>query len=232
MIQVSMPQSTADILIRLCLAALFGGVIGFERDVHGRSAGLRTHLLVCLGSALFMIISLAVSTLGEGTLVRVDPGRVAAQIVTGIGFLGAGVIIKHGMSVRGLTTAACLWVTAALGMAAGGGMYWVSISVTVLTVGTLIGLNSFERAFRHDTYRRVLLRTTTDADVGKILDAVRTTGVTVLACDTERKYRGKELVARIDLRLFQKGTTEPTAQRVLEAIQGTGIVIEQFTWKR
>ena len=232
MIQISMPSGTADILIRLSAAAVFGGVIGFERDVHGRSAGLRTHLLVCVGSALFMLVSLATSALLEGASIRVDPGRIAAQIVTGIGFLGAGVVIKQGASVRGLTTAACLWVTAALGMAVGGGMYWVSGFVTVLTVITLVGLNAFERAFRHDTYRHLTIRTRIDADVSRILDAVRATGVTVLACDTDRDYRDESLTARIEIRIFHRGTTDPIAQKILEAIQGTGFPLERFSWKR
>lgn len=232
MIQVSMPQTTADLMVRLTVAAVFGGVIGFERDVHGRSAGLRTHLLVCLGSALFMVVSLSTSTLIEGASVRVDPGRIAAQIVTGIGFLGAGVVIKQGMSIRGLTTAACLWVTAALGMAAGGGMYWIATFVTLLTLATLVGLNSFERAFRHDTYRRIVLRTGMESEVAVILEAVRKAGVSVLACDVERDYRNGALTARMDLRIFHRGTTEPIAQRVLESIQGAGIPIDHFYWHR
>jgi putative Mg2+ transporter-C (MgtC) family protein len=232
MIQISMPMSTLDIVIRLSCAAVFGAVIGFERDVHGRSAGLRTHLLVCLGSALFMLVSLAVSTLGEGGPHRVDPGRIAAQVVTGIGFLGAGVVIKQGVTVRGLTTAACLWVTAALGMAAGGGMYWVATFVTLLTLTTLVGLNFFERAFRRDSYRQAVIRTRLDVDVTRMLAAVRAAGVSVLACDTDRNYQTEVLTARIDIRIFHRGTTEPIAQRVLEAIQGEGIPIDRFSWRR
>jgi len=231
MIQISMPIGTVDILIRLSVAAVFGGVIGFERDVHGRSAGLRTHLLVCVGSALFMLVSLATSSLLEGDSIRVDPGRIAAQIVTGIGFLGAGVVIKQGASVRGLTTAACLWVTAALGMAAGAGMYWVSGFVTLLTLITLVGLNAFERAFRHDTYRHLTICTRMDADVTRILEAVRTTGVTVLACDIDRDYRAESLTARIEIRIFHRGTTDPVAQKILEAVHGTGIQLDRFSWK-
>lgn len=232
MLQISMPTGTLDILVRLSAAAVFGGVIGFERDVHGRSAGLRTHLLVCVGSALFMLVSLSTPGFLEGTSIRVDPGRIAAQIVTGIGFLGAGVVIKQGASVRGLTTAACLWVTAALGMAAGGGMYWVGAFVTALTVITLVGLNVFERAFRHDTYRHLTIATELGADVTRMLDAVRSTGVTVLACDVDRDYRAESLTARIDIRIFHRGTTDPVAQEILEAVQGTGIPLNRFSWSR
>jgi putative Mg2+ transporter-C (MgtC) family protein len=232
MIQVSMPHGTADIAIRLCAAALFGGSVGFERDVHGRSAGLRTHILVCMGSALFMLISISLPVLTDGESLRVDPGRIASQIVTGIGFLGAGVIIKQGLAVRGLTTAACLWVTAALGMAAGAGMYRIGAFVSALTVATLIGLNLFERTYRHDTYRRIVVATRMDADVGRILDAVRSVGLTVLACDIERDYPRGALTTRIEVRIFQKGTTEPLAQKVLESLQGAAIRIDHFSWHR
>ena len=113
-----------DNLARLSLAAVLGGAIGFERELRDREAGLRTHLLVCLGSALFTIVSAygfrEFLTSGD-QVVRADPTRIAAQIVTGIGFLGAGAIIRQGLTVRGLTTAATLWVSAAIGIAAGAG---------------------------------------------------------------------------------------------------------------
>jgi len=121
-------------LLRLALAALLGGLIGVERELREREAGLRTHLLVSLGSALFTIVGAYGfhSFLDSGAnVVRADPTRVAAQIVTGIGFLGAGAIIRQGLSVRGLTTAATLWVVAAVGLAAGAGYY----SVAVITTG-------------------------------------------------------------------------------------------------
>src|SRR5205085_6095452 len=113
-------------LARLLLAAALGGAIGFERELRDREAGLRTHLLVCLGSALFTIVSAYgfrdFLTSGD-QVIRADPTRIAAQIVTGIGFLGSGVIIRQGLTVRGLTTAATLWVAAAIGIAAGAGYY-------------------------------------------------------------------------------------------------------------
>src|SRR5262249_10081746 len=103
-----------EVLLRLALAGALGGAIGFERDLRDREAGFRTHILVSLGSALFTIVSAYAFTefLEPGTRVSFDPTRIAAQIVTGIGFLGAGAIIRHGLSVRGLTTAATLWVVA------------------------------------------------------------------------------------------------------------------------
>jgi len=129
-----------DVLARLALAGVLGAAIGFERELREREAGLRTHLIVCLGSALFTIVSAygfhEFLTSG-GQLVRTDPTRIAAQIVTGIGFLGAGAIIRHGISVRGLTTAATLWVAAGIGMAAGAGFYSGAVIATVLTIVVL-----------------------------------------------------------------------------------------------
>jgi putative Mg2+ transporter-C (MgtC) family protein len=124
-------------LLRLVVAAALGGAIGFERELREREAGLRTHMLVSVGSALFTIVSAYgfTSFIESGSsAVRTDPTRIAAQIVTGIGFLGAGAIIRMGVSVRGLTTAASLWVVAAIGMAAGAG-YW---SASLITTGLVL----------------------------------------------------------------------------------------------
>lgn len=116
--------------LRLLLAAVLGGIIGFQRETYHKPAGLRTHILICMGSALFTVVSMM------GFAGAVDPARVAAGIVTGIGFLGAGVIFR-GMKgqehVMGLTTAASIWITAAIGIAAGTGMYIIASAVTVLT---------------------------------------------------------------------------------------------------
>ncbi len=124
-------------LLRLALAAGLGAAVGLERELRDREAGLRTHLLVALGSALFTIVSaygFHDFLVRGGTEVRTDPTRIAAQIVTGIGFLGAGAIIRQGLSVRGLTTAATLWVVAAIGMASGAGYYSAAIVGTVAAV--------------------------------------------------------------------------------------------------
>ena len=126
-----------DALLRLTFACALGGVIGFERELRDREAGIRTHLLVSLGSALFTIVSaygFHEFLTNGGNIVRADPSRIAAQIVTGIGFLGAGAIIREGLSIRGLTTAATLWVVAAIGMACGAGYYWPAAAATVLTL--------------------------------------------------------------------------------------------------
>ena len=124
---------TTQFIIRLCIAGILGGLIGLEREFRSKEAGFRTHFLVALGSALFMLISqYGFATLMDGG--RFDASRVAAQVVSGIGFIGAGIIIFQKNSVRGLTTAAGLWVTSAIGMACGGGMYIISGFATLLVL--------------------------------------------------------------------------------------------------
>ena len=126
----------AELLLRLIVAAVLGAAVGLEREVHGHQAGTRTNLLVAVGSAAFTVLS--IHGFGPGTPDQpVDPSRVAAQLVTGIGFLGAGAILKHGNSVRGLTTAAGLWAVAAIGMAAGTGAYIIAVGATAIVIISL-----------------------------------------------------------------------------------------------
>src|SRR5436309_12498097 len=129
--------SWQEALVRLVLAAAFGGAVGLERELREREAGFRTHMLVSVGSALFTIAGAYAFRdflVNGGSVVRADPTRIAAQIVTGIGFLGAGAIIRQGLSVRGLTTAATLWVGAAVGGAAGAGHDRAAARATVLVI--------------------------------------------------------------------------------------------------
>lgn len=118
------------LIANLILSFFLGGAIGWFREREGKTAGMRTHILVCLGSALFMAISTDMMRLGGGA----DPGRIAAGVVTGIGFLGAGCIIQTGSGVIGITTAASIWVTAAIGVAAGAALYVSAITATLLTI--------------------------------------------------------------------------------------------------
>jgi putative Mg2+ transporter-C (MgtC) family protein len=132
--------SWPELLLRLVLAAAFGGLIGLERELREREAGFRTHTLVSVGSALFTIASaygFHDFLVHGGTVVRTDPTRIAAQIVTGIGFLGAGAIIRQGIAIRGLTTAATLWVVAAIGLTTGAGYYSAAAITTVLVLVSL-----------------------------------------------------------------------------------------------
>jgi len=135
-----------EIIIKLALAAILGGFIGLERESLSRPAGLRTYTLVCVGSALAMIVSLDMYYQYYQT-VNADPGRIAAQVVSGIGFLGAGTIMREGATVRGLTTAAGLWVVACIGLAVGAGLYIPAIVTTAIILFVLIYFVKFEHYF-------------------------------------------------------------------------------------
>lgn len=126
-----------EIMIRLGAAALLGGLIGFEREMHGKEAGLRTHCLVSLGSALIMLVSIEVFNLYHN-LVSVDPARIAAQVVTGVGFLGAGTIIRSRTGVIGLTTAAGLWTASGVGLACGLGFFRAAIITCIIALFVLV----------------------------------------------------------------------------------------------
>lgn len=149
-------MSTFDLIIRLVVAVLLGTVVGLDREYRVKDAGFRTHFLVSLGSALFMIVSQygfeSYMALHPG--VTIDPSRIAAQVVSGIGFIGAGTIIFQRRIVRGLTTAASLWATAGIGMTAGAGMYGVASAATVLT---LVGLEVLTVIFGDLGARRTLI---------------------------------------------------------------------------
>jgi len=136
-----------EMMLRISLAAVLGGVIGFERDIHRRQAGLRTHFIVALASATFMVVSahfVYFQRYVSGNLVTVDSSRIAASVVAGVGFLGGGSILRTGATVQGLTTAAGLWLVAAIGLCAGSGMYPESVFVTVLGLIALTVLRIFE----------------------------------------------------------------------------------------
>ena len=154
-----------EAIIQLLFAAVAGGLVGIEREVRGRQAGFRTNLLVCVGSALVMIVSARVAEtpwprVPEGpTAINVDPARIAYGVMTGIGFLGAGVIVHQKGTVRGLTTAAGLWSMAAVGMAVGFGMYTISFLATILILATLSVLDGFEHIIPKLRYRTVTIRT-------------------------------------------------------------------------
>ncbi|MDF1592644.1 MAG: MgtC/SapB family protein [Desulfobacterales bacterium] len=148
-IGLALGAETTETVLRLTMGALLGGIIGYERQVHGRSAGLRTQMLTCIASVLIILVSEHFYLLSviDPSFIRIDPGRIAAGAITGIGFLGAGVIIKTGASIQGLTTAACLWMVSAIGIAVGTGLYIpaaVACGLTVisLNIGRIIGNKS------------------------------------------------------------------------------------------
>ncbi len=186
-----------ELVLRLLLAVVLCGLVGLERESRGQAAGLRTHVVVGLGSALFTVVS----AYGFADAGVSDPTRIAAQIVSGIGFLGAGAILRTGGSVRGLTTAGTLWVVAALGMAAGAGAYAAAIAATLVLVPAIVVLRSLRgplsRRLRHGA---VSLDVTLDAerfeDVAALVDA---RGARIRSMSSE--IAGSEQSASLELRV-------------------------------
>jgi putative Mg2+ transporter-C (MgtC) family protein len=168
-------------LVRLCLAALLAGAIGIERELREQEAGLRTHMLVCVGATMFMIVGVyawADYPLSNDIGVVVDPSRVASYVVAGIGFLGAGAIIRHGINVRGLTTAASLWVVAAIGVTVGAGMYGLAVATTGLVILALWPLAAVKRALagRQEATRRLAVSLDPGASIVAALGAIEENG--------------------------------------------------------
>ncbi|MFH1837769.1 MAG: MgtC/SapB family protein [Candidatus Omnitrophota bacterium] len=152
-----------DLFLRILAAAILGGSIGLERELHGCAAGLRTHILVCIGSALFMVTSIGMAQ-EYASLGAVDPSRIAAGVVTGIGFLGAGAIIRYGTSIRGLTTAASIWAVSAVGLAVGAGMYIPGVITTLIALVVLI-LSRLEEVMELKRQsRKIIVKLSPEAD--------------------------------------------------------------------
>src|SRR5213595_2489429 len=175
--------SWQEALVRLVLAAALGGAVGLERELREREAGFRTHMLVAVGSALFTIASaygFREFLVNGGSVVRADPTRIAAQIVTGIGFLGAGAIIRQGLAVRGLTTAATLWVVAAIGLASGSGYYSAAFMTTVVVLFLLWPMRYIaRRLFDRPHEYRLAVQLTAGATAANVVDALERLGVRI-----------------------------------------------------
>ena len=170
-----------DFVWRLVLAALFGTIIGLDREYREKEAGFRTHFLVSLGRGLMMIVSqYGFSEILTHDGVSLDPSRIAAQVVSGIGFIGAGTIIFNHQIVRGLTTAASLWATAGIGLTAGAGMSWLALAATILTLVALEGLSLVFRSL--GSRRMVVVFSASDrTGVADTLDRIRTDGYMVVS---------------------------------------------------
>jgi len=170
-----------DFVWRLVLAAIFGTIIGLDREYREKEAGFRTHFLVSLGSALMMIVSqYGFSEILTHDGVSLDPSRIAAQVVSGIGFIGAGTIIFNHQIVRGLTTAASLWATAGIGLTADAGMSWLALAATILTLVALEGLSLVFRSL--GSRRMVVVFSASDrTGVADTLDRIRTDGYMVVS---------------------------------------------------
>jgi len=210
-----------DMVIRLCLGFAAGAIIGFERSSRRQVAGLRTHILIATGATLLMLLSIYLPQ-HYAPLKNSDPGRIAAQVVSGIGFLGAGAIIRLGNNVRGLTTAASLWFVAAVGLAVGGGMFLVAGVAEVLGLITLIILHTFERKI-FPTQRYKMLEISykdNTASTREALDIVKKAGIEIQTIDVNQGTKEKGTKLRLLVRI--PGSADIAT--IARSIKGSGKV--------
>jgi len=196
--------SWGNVTVRLVVAAGLGGAVGLERELRERQAGLRTHLVVCVGSALFTLVSAyGFRDVVEQGRIVVDPTRIAAQIVSGIGFLGAGAIIRQGLSVRGLTTAATLWLVAAIGMAVGAGFYSGAVIATVgalLTLGPLrVAAYTIIRRW-HPDVERLLVDIPAGGSPVPILEVLEDRGARVVSLEIAQEGDRRSVAVDVEVR--------------------------------
>ena len=198
------PDFLLVVVIRLLISCFLGGIIGSERESQRMPAGFRTHILVCLGSCLTMLISQFAFIAYEGT-VDIDPTRIGAQVVSGIGFLGAGAIIRHGVSVKGITTAASIWADACIGLACGTGFYTGAVIATLLIWLILLYLKTFERRLPQRTKTNwIELDAELDADIIVPLNSlIKEKGFTMNSLEISRS--GKAHIQRITCQLEADG---------------------------
>lgn len=209
-------------IVRLTIAALLGGIVGLERQQRHKSAGLRTHILVSLGSCLIMLISYKLYAGVQG-LTNADPARLAAQVVSGIGFLGAGTIMKEGLTIKGLTTAASLWVVAGVGLAVGAGYYVGAVTTTVLSVLALTYLPRFERLYGCGPSQVAIVVRSVDkpGQIGRIGSYLGTKNVAI--CDIKIDEVGKN---EIHISVILDVTDRRIIPDIVEGMKGIEGVVD------
>jgi putative Mg2+ transporter-C (MgtC) family protein len=214
--------SDLELLGRLLLAAVLGGAIGAERELNDQAAGLRTHMLLTIGACLFTLVS----AYGFGAGPR-DPSRLAAQVVTGIGFLGGGAIVRHGLTVKGLTTAASIWATASVGVAVGAGQYVLGVGGAVLVSVTLLGLRRVGVLLQRWGVSReeLVLVTRPGFDIKRIVEVTRAERVELRGLDRQESD-GEDRIALV-VKLRPRYRTEQLLD-VLGRLDG----VRQIDWER
>ena len=214
---------TPDLILRLLVSAFLGGAIGFERSYRAKEAGIRTHFLVSLGSTLFMIISLygCIEVVEQhGGNIRADVSRIAAQVVSGIGFIGAGTIIFQKHVIRGLTTAAGLWVTSAIGLTCGAGQYTLAIATTVMV---LIGLEAHNWVFRRFGSRSMNLTFTarTTEEVKRILESFKRDGMNIDTYNMRENEKGCNVSLEVKIK---RAHYESSILKIMDELEGVAVM--------
>lgn len=210
--------------MRLAAAAVLGGVIGIERELREREAGFRTHILVSVGAALFTLVSAYAWTdfaFSNASGVTFDPTRIAAQIVTGIGFIGAGAIIRQGLTVRGLTTAATLWMAAAIGMACGAGFYWAAVIATGIALVGLGPLRLVSRQLLDRPHRRELqVDLEAGASAAPVLAALEQLGIGITSFSVAPSGEGRRVACAVELPHAEASEDVIVRLSLLEEVSG------------
>lgn len=201
-----------DMTLRILAALALGGLIGFEREVNNHAAGFRTHILVCVGSATIMLLSIyGFGEFANELNVRMDPARLAAQVITGIGFLGAGAIIRTGSYVSGLTTAASIWVVAAIGLCIGAGFYYGAVLVAFLVLVSLFLFNKWEKGLMRKFRKHEMSIEINDRPglLGEIIEKISEQGVQIsnlaVQSSKEKEDRKRTLLVRFSVKIPRKG---------------------------
>ena len=212
---------------RLILACILGGVIGYERESTHRPAGFRTHILVCVGAALVMITSEFIFQRYRG-LTNIDPARLGAQVVSGIGFLGAGTIIREGFSVKGLTTAASLWAVSGVGIAAGIGFYEGAIAATIIIYLTLIFLKKWEDSFLEKSHPRILCiqSASIPGQMGQYSAILKKLGISVANIELLNDMPGSSILIKYHINVPHKVGREDLLEE-LQKVAGVQKVYEE-----
>jgi len=210
-----------EILLRVLVAAVLGALVGWQREIHHQPAGLRTHIILVVGAALCMTLSIDVALQFRSTALNGDPGRIAAQIVSGIGFLGAGAIIREGFTVKGLTTATSLWTMAVVGMTVGLGYYITSVVVTLLIFVVLTVLNSVEKRYIHPHLEITITLKADDRKglMDEVKKALQEKGRRIVSLGIRRNLEDRNLAIEADIDVTEADPTENLVDD-LSAIKG------------
>jgi len=216
-----MDREWLNILTHLLVATAAGGLIGLERSYHGRPAGFRTHTLVCVASSLLMLVTMYQGTWFVGAAldtVRVDPTRMAQGVMTGIGFLGAGVIMREGLTVRGLTTAASIWITAAIGILAGVGFYSAVVMASIITIGTLTVFRKVENLMPSQVFAHLTINFSRNTYLSEkeIRTLLLQNGFSVANVSYQLLEKGDYLEYRMTVRTMDKDNIEKLSNSLLE----------------
>ncbi len=215
-----MEREGLDVLARLLVATMAGGLIGLERSYHGRPAGFRTHTLVCVASSLLMLVTMYQAKWFAGApldTVRIDPTRMAQGVMTGIGFLGAGVIMREGLTVRGLTTAASIWTTAAIGILAGVGLYGAVLVGSIITIGILTVFRKVESRMRSQIFANntIVFGRGNYMSEEEIRALLLKNGFSVANISYRLMEKGAQLEYRMTVRTMDSGNIEKLSKALL-----------------